>query len=183
MKIYIPEHLKKLEIIDQLEKLLIEYSSNYYVDSSNSFDDYLYSLKNDPVKKFLSLCIPKDSINENEQVYEDIINYLYRLFYSVKGTIKVFDYMKKYLNLEFDGDIIYTTRYVELKLKSISVSDENLFYESMKEFLDSLLYFHELNTSTDSIDLILSGTIDSYIGSGIITYKEYTSEIYEDNNS
>lgn len=179
MKVYIQPHLRKIEIVDQMYNMIQEYA-NYYVESVNSFSDYYYfDLKNDPVKKFLKLCISEDSIKEGQE-YEEVINYLSRLFYSVKGTVKVFDYMKQYLGLEFEGDIVYTTKYIEFKLAEISISDENLFYESMRDFLDALLYFRELRSSIDSVDLVLSGEISSSIGSGIVVYNKFIATPYED---
>lgn len=176
MKIYIQPHLKKIEVIDQLEKMVRGYS-DYYVENVNSFADYYYyDLKNDPVKKFLRLCIQTVS---GDQDYEEVINYLSRLFYSVKGTVKVFDYMKQFLGLKFEGDIVYTTKYIEFKLSEISLTDENLFYESLQEFLEALLYFQELRSSIDSVDLVLGGEIISSVGSGIIGYNKFTATPYE----
>lgn len=182
MKVFIPSHLKKIEVINQMAKMIQEYSTNYYEGGSNSFDDYYYSLRNDPVKKFLNLCISEDNIGK-DQNYEDVINYLSRMFYSVKGTIKVFDYMKSFLGLKFEGDIIYTTKYIEFTLTEISLSDENLFYESLKGFLDALLYYQELRTNIGIINLILTGDIDNYVGSNLTCYNKFTAEpFYEDNN-
>lgn len=182
MKVYIPSHLRKIEIIDQMARMIQEYSNHYYENNYDSFDDYYYSLKNDPVKKFLNICISEDDIS-SDQDYEDVINYLSRLFYSVKGTIKVFDYMKSFLGLKFEGEIIYTTKYIEFTLSEVSLSDENLFYESLKDFLDSLLYYQELKTNIGNINLILTGDIDNYVGSNITCYNELIAEpFYEDNN-
>lgn len=181
MKLYIPSHLRKIEIIDQMAKMIQEYSTNYYESTTDSFDDYYYSLRTDPVKKFLNLCIPEDSIDESQD-YEDVINYLSRLFYSVKGTVKVFDYMRSFLNLGFEGDIVYTTRYIEFNLTNITLSDENLFYESMRDFLNALLYFQELRVNIGTINLILTGNIDNFVGSNLTCYNEFIAEPYYENN-
>ena len=180
MKIYIPEHLRNLPIVDQMYKLIVGYE-NYYEENPDSFDDYYYNLKNDPVKRFLYLTIPEDSLNLGDsQNYEDIINYISRLFYSVKGTVKVFDYMKKYLNLQFDGEIEYTVRYIKFKLTSISVQNENLFYESLKDFLNALLYFQEMGINLDNVDLVIKGNISNSVGSNIEYFKEFSADIYKD---
>lgn len=182
MKVYIPSHLRKIEIVDQMARMIQEYSTNYYVSNTDSFDDYYYSLRNDPVKKFLNLCISEDSIG-GDQNYEDVINYLSRLFYSVKGTIKVFDYMRSFLNLKFEGDIVYTTKYIEFNLADITLSDENLFYESMRDFLEALLYFQELRVNIGTVNLILTGNIDNFVGSNLTCYNEFVAEpYYEDGN-
>lgn len=181
MKIYIPDHLKSLKIIEQMDQMIKEYSSKYYTSNSDSFNDYYYSLMSDPVKKFVSLCISKDSINESQD-YEEVINYISKLFYSVKGTIKVFDYMKTYLGLVFEGDLVYSTQYIEFKLSDLTLSDENLFYESLTDFLDALLYYRELRINIDSIDLDLTGDINNFIGATINKFNEITAIPYEDNN-
>lgn len=175
MKVYIPSHLRNIEIVDQMAKMIQEYSTNYYEQSTDSFGDYYYSLKNDPVNKFLNLCISEDDIT-GDQTYEDVINYLSRLFYSVKGTIKVFDYMKSFLGLKFEGDIIYTTELIEFNLSEVTISDENLFYESLKNFLDALLYYQRLETNIGTTNLVLTGNISNYIGSNLICYNEFVAE-------
>ena len=182
MKVYIPSHLRKIEIIDQLAKMIQEYSTKYYESNSDSFDNYYYDLKNDPVKKFLNLCIPENSI-AGDQDYEEVINYLAKLFYSVKGTIKVFDYMKSFLNLKFDGDIVYTTNNIEFSISEISLNDENQFYESLRDFLDALLYYRNLETNIDTINLILTGDIENYVGSNLTCYSKFTAEPYNENNN
>ena len=175
MKVYIPSHLRNIEIVDQMAKMIQEYSTNYYEQSTDSFGDYYYSLKNDPVSKFLNLCISEDDI-KGDQTYEDVINYLSRLFYSVKGTIKVFDYMKSFLGLKFEGDIIYTTELIEFNLSEVTISDENLFYESLKDFLDALLYYQRLETNIGTTNLVLTGNFSNYIGSNLICYNEFVAE-------
>lgn len=176
MKVYIPNHLKNLTIIDQLSKLIQGYSE-YYEETYNSFDDYYYSLRNDPVKKFISICIP--SLDNKDQSYEDVVNYISRLFYSVKGTIKVFEYMKNYLGLVFEGDLVYTTKYIKFKLGELTLSDENLFYESLESFLNSLLYFQKLEILSDSINLVLKGEINNYVGVELDSFNKFNADIYE----
>jgi len=178
MKIHVPIHLRKIEVIDQMCKMIEEYGENFYIDTTDSFENYYYYLKLDPVKRFLNLCISRSDLYSGQD-YEVVINYLSRLFYSVKGTIKVFEYMRRYLGLNFEGDIIYTTKYIEFKLSDISLTDEKMFYQYLKEFLDALLYFQELRIIIDAVNLVLSGNINNYVYSGITCYNEITAEIYE----
>lgn len=182
MKIFVPNHLRRIEILDQMVRMIQEYSSKYYEESSDSFGDYYYSLKNDPVNKFLTLCIPESSIG-GDQTYEEVITYLSRLFYSVKGTVKVFEYMKTYLGLSFEGDIIYTTDYIEFNLKDVSLSDENLFYESLKNFLDALMYYKELRTNIGTVNLVLTGNITNFVGTNLECYNQFVAEQYNENSN
>ena len=137
MKIYIPEHLRKIDIINQLYLMINEYSITYGSNNQygqTSLSDYQKSLSSDPVKNFIKLCISETNIREDED-YEEVINYLSKLFYSVKGTIKVFEYMSKFLELDLDGDIIFDSKEVTINFKSLNVSNESLFYNSLKIFI------------------------------------------------
>lgn len=173
MKIYIPAHLKNLEVINKLSKMITEYSENYYEESQESFSDFYSSLNSDPVKKFLSMRITE--VPEGQSL-NNIITYISRLFYSVKGTNKVFDYMKKYLNLNIVGDIIYTTKYIEFTISDIDLTDESNFSETLKNFLEALLYFEELRLNIPTVSLNIQGKFDNYFDSKVVTYKKYKSE-------
>lgn len=180
MKIYIPEHLRKLDIIDQLYLMISEYSSIYADDNINqtSLSDYQKTLISDPVKNFIRLCINKEDIRDDED-YEEVINYLSKLFYSVKGTIKVFEYMSKFLNLDLDGDIIFDSKEITINFKSLNVSNESLFFNSLRLFLDSLICYIKLNTNISSINLTVEGEFINYVGGNIRSYKNIITELYE----
>ena len=45
MKIFIPKNLTNIEIISQLKKMIDGYAE-YYEETSGSFDNYYYYLKN-----------------------------------------------------------------------------------------------------------------------------------------
>ena len=182
MKIYIPEHLRNVEIIDQLYRMIElyekEYSSKNIIQSS--FDDYYTYFGSDPVKNFLRLCISKSDLQE-DQDYNEVINYLSKLFYSVKGTIQVFNYMLQYLPLEFDGEIIYDSKEITINFKKLSVENENLFYNLLRKFLDALIYYTKLNTniSFGSVDLTIKSTFQNYIGTNLKSYNKTTVMPYE----
>lgn len=178
MKIYVPKHLQKIGVIKQLCALIDEYSKNYYKEEANSFDDYRYCLKLDPVRRFISLCIPEEKMNLGDQSYEEVTNYIYKMFYSVKGTTKVFEYMTKYLNLVFDGEVVYNTKYVEFSIKDLEVTDENLFYEYLEEFLDALLYFDVFYNDAKTINLVIANEIENSISFGDAVYTNTEIKIY-----
>lgn len=184
MKIYIPDHLYKLNIFDQLAKLIVEYSKNHYEIIYDSFSDYNESLKIDPVKKFLDLIVTQESLGENQEK-ESVVNYLSRLFYSVKGTLKIFEYMENYLKILSIKDINYTTNYLEIKLSSdLVLLNESQFITLFKDFLNELLYFQNIEINVDSINLSLKGDINTYLGTNLSSYKKYTVTIeYEDYNN
>lgn len=154
-----------------------------YVDNTiDTFNNYYYYLNTDPVNKFLHFCIlesdwSKDHPNED---YESVISYVSRLFYSVKGTCKVFEFMKKYLNLKIT-DIVYTVQNLSFTIEEIELSDidEKVFYDSLIDFLEALLYFGKADIKIELIKLKLSNTLHNYTGANIVTYKEYTTVEYE----
>lgn len=187
MNIYIPKHIRKIGVVDKMCQLIQYYSSSPYAVSSNdSFSNYYSYLGIDPVIRFLHICIPrsdfyKDNKHSNED-YDSAIVYISRLFYSTKGTNKIFDYMQKYLNLEIT-EIRYTVKTLSFEIAEIDLFDidENIYYDSLLDFLNALLYFGDgenLTIKIKKINLWLSNKLQNYIGERTITYKEYTTEEY-----
>lgn len=160
-----------------IEEYDTEYSSEVI---QSSFDDYYTYYGSDPVKNFLKLCIQKSDIPENQN-YNEVINYLSKLFYSVKGTIQVFNYMIQYLPLNFDGEIIYDSKEITVNFSSLSVENENLFYDLLKKFLDALIYYTKLNTNigSGSINLIIKSKFQNYVGANLRSYNKMTVMPYE----
>ena len=66
MKIYIPKHIRSLPIIDNLRRMMSEYSKRKTErgEDIDSFSGYKDSLKVDPVYKFLSLVFPEGGTTE-----------------------------------------------------------------------------------------------------------------------
>ena len=92
MRIHIPKHFERFEVISQLKELLTEYAKGGITnDGENSFESYFYQNSLDPVKKFLMLCIPKDKIGEAD--YDTVINYYTSKFFSFRGTLKIFEFI------------------------------------------------------------------------------------------
>lgn len=176
MKIYIPQHLKQLEIIDTLSKMILEYGK-YWSGEMNSFSDFYSYLKKDPVQKFLSSCLNTATLAPGQDP-EVVLTYITKLFYSVKGTSKVFDYMKKYLGLNISGDIIYNPELTEIVISSIELDDESTFIESFQEFLKALLIFKDIQISIPEINLVLQDSINSTVGGQAVTYKVTLSRVF-----
>lgn len=175
MNIYIPQYLRSIPVVDQLYRMILGYSKIYQPDT-NSFDSWRLSLTSDPVDVFVRMCVKEDEFiaTHKDQDYEVVINYLVKLFYSVKGTSKVFEYMKKYLNLSIVGDIIYTVKTVEITFQDLSVTDEEMFYTSLINFLNSLIIFEEVRTNIGTIKLDIRDDITKYLQADLIPYKNYT---------
>jgi hypothetical protein len=173
LNVYIPVHLRKIKVIDQLAKLLYEYENNPEYkgeEVDDSFESYNSYLANDPVKTFIKFCLPEYTVGDE---YDDVINYLTHLFYSVKGTIKVIEFMKKYLNLELGEDFFYSPKKLRLSFKNLNTLNDALFFDLLKEFLNALLYFNSsvINTTTGEFDL--NDDIKNKVSTKIITYKVF----------
>jgi hypothetical protein len=173
LNVYIPVHLRNnIKIINQLYKLLYEYENNpayNEVEVDDSFESYNSYLANDPVKTFVKFCLPVESVKVGE--YETTINYITHLFYSVKGTVKVIEYMKSYLNLKLNDDFFYSPKKIRLSFKELNTLNDTLFYDLLKNFLNALLYFNAAIVSTATGDFYLGENIKNVVGNKIITYK------------
>lgn len=184
MNIYIPKHIRKIGVVSKMCELIEKYSeSGMYVDNTiDSFNNYFYYLKTDPVNRFLNICIPESewkTTHPNEE-YSACIEYLSRLFYSIKGTYQVLEFMKDYLGLQVT-DIKYTVQELSFTIKEIELTDidESVFYESLIDFLEALLYFRNVKIKIELIKLNLGNTLKNYTGANIVTYKEYTTVRYD----
>lgn len=175
MKIYIPRHLLKLPLINQMAQLITEYAKDI-TEGEEWQDNWL--MRNDPVLKFLYICIGPESIKD-EQDRDSIISYLARLFYSVKGTLKVFEYMKKYLGLKIDGDIAYNVNEISLTVLDVNQTNEENFAESLSNFLKALIYFKDIRLSMGGVDLDIESSISNNVGGSSLTFKIFQPVIYD----
>ena len=144
MRIHIPSHLEKFEIISQLKKILIEYSKGgLTTDGSDSFESYFYERSLDPVRKFLMLCISKDRIGEAD--YETLINYYTSKFFSLRGTLKIFDLLEETKKILGISIINYSYSVISLTIDfgEVETFDMNLFNTSASEFFKALLYYQD----------------------------------------
>ena len=163
MIIYIPKHIRNIGVVNTMCELIEGYNGSVY---ESNFNNYYYYLNTDPVNRFLHICISESDIG-NEEKYNNVINYISKLFYSVKGTLKVFDFMKKYLGLRIkDDNIFYNVRELRFTIEEVTLSeiDENIYYEALIDFLEALLYFGSASITIDLINLNISNTLKNYTG-------------------
>lgn len=172
MKLYIPKHLYGLTIIEQLAKLVSAYQGQ------RKDSDLEGVMKNtDPVRKFIMMRIDPDQsiFIAGSQNYADVVNYLTALFYSVKGTQKVLEYMKKYLGFQ-DKEIIYDAKTISIFPTGVSLGDETLYYDTLGGFLSELLYFEDFKTDIGSTKLLINHKVVSRIhaDADVHCYKKIT---------
>lgn len=168
MKIYIPPHIRELGIVKDLCAMIIGYSEILATenDSKNSLDYYYYykTLDYDSVKSFVGICKHLNNSSEDENTSEDEItleneiNYITNLFYTVKGTIKVFDFLKLYLNFEFTYEYRINSNELSISLSENTYNrffkpDEELFKDRFENFLKAVLYIKNLNIGIREVEL------------------------------
>ena len=174
MKIYIPSHLRKIGLIDMMYQMISHYTT-LLESSEDSFDDYHYILKIDPVRKFLNLVYPN---SWPEEIKEETITYLSSMFYSVKGTFKVLDYLVNYgilsgwTNKDVTSQISYSSRKVSISIALVT-QDEKLFCEYLEQFLCALLYFDELEISIEKIETEVNDRSTTSINHKASFYQYY----------
>lgn len=185
MRIHIPSHLEKFEIISQLKKILVEYSKGgLTTDGSNSFESYFYERSLDPVRKFLMLCISEDRIGEAD--YETLINYYTTKFFSLRGTLKIFDLLEEIKKILGITIINYSYSVISLTVDfgEVETFDMNLFNTSASEFFKALLYYQDYIDTIKTLKLNLVSDINITLSGGLVAYTEHevTKEVLEDEN-
>lgn len=158
MKIFIPKHLRNLVVVNQLAEMISAYNriKRENTEVLENMEGINQEKSLDPVKKFIYMRVsPGNSIfTEGSQNYADVINYLTALFYSVKGTQKVLEYMKKFLGFT-DKEVIYDVKSISIFPANFELGDERLYYEALFGFLEELLYFEDFKTDLGPINLLI----------------------------
>ena len=171
MRIYIPQHLRNLGIFRDLGRMIEEYESNYQ-EPVSSFTDYQNYMKIDPVLRFIGFCVKKKD-EQTEEEYQAILEYIMRLFYSVRGTRRVLDYIERYLGIKFIGEPVYTVKTLSFSIANQTEwYDVSLFNSYLLDFLSTLLYYESISYKVD-LNLEITETKDLYMGIGLKTYKIY----------
>ena len=154
MVIFIPSHLEKnIPIVNQMSSMINEYTEKYGNDDSlGSFDYYYSHYSIDPLKRFIELCLNKDDYIDNgtedvENSYSDVVNYLVKKFYSVKGTALVFEYMERYLNFSFVSGYKYSISGVEFTISYVKTTDLSIYIKT----LDNKIKLSDLGKYLDTL--------------------------------
>lgn len=165
MKIFIKKYLRQIPIIDQFCNMINQYIVDYPDDDSDLYEMFREQLKGDTVKNFLNFVTSGSD--------EQIINYLSALFYSVKGTCKVLDYLTEYELLE-DTTISYTTQNLSITMNSLPENlDRELFCNYLEKFLNTLLYFESLTINIGEISVKVDEKTTTSLNHGEAFYQYY----------
>jgi hypothetical protein len=177
MRIHIPKHFERFEIITQLKELLTEYAKGGVTnDGVDSFESYFYQSSLDPVKKFLMLCISEDRLGDAD--YDSVINYYTSKAFSFRGTLKIFEFLdeiKDILGVKIKS-YSYTVTSLEVEFEEVKTFDMNLFTSSVSGFFQALLYYQEYLDIIDFLRLDLVSNINIVLSGGLISYNKYKIE-------
>lgn len=199
MNIFIPKYLReRVKIIDQLYNMIRAYYEEYsQTKEEDSFDQFRFSRRNDYVVRFLDYVIPTKYITaevngetitvEDKTTRETALNYLSKLFYSVKGTYKVLDYLIDYDILNADEnwwnlnnlnnnkvDISYTARSIDIKVDKLPDGlDRELYCDYLEKFLCALLYFEFLTINIGKMSTSMSEKTEVYLNRGQSFYQAF----------
>ena len=156
-------HLMEVPVIKQMVELYTRYRSSYSSSGSlGSFKYYYTSQGLDPVRDFVETNL-YERIKDIPD-YENIIDYVTAMFYSVKGTLKVFDYMGRFFNdsLEVAGDKLYNGENLTINLVlENSLYNTVEFVEGLRDFLSSLLWIGD--PGDDNINITINDGSDEEI--------------------
>lgn len=181
-KIFIPQHLKKLPVISDFYKLLDAYETENPLNTINTYlagnaEEVITRKKEDPVYYFIWYTIEKEYNGVSLGYLNNIVTYLTKLFYSVKGTRKVFEYMESRLFLSFsshpdfeDGNIVFQLDNVA----EFSDSASTNFNQALINFLNRLLYFRKSQNTYDTVKIEINETFNYSIQGDLIPYKIFT---------
>lgn len=181
MKIYVPPHLRDIKIVDQMCKMIEEYNSTdesgnyvYFKPESDPFSDYQNSLSSDLVKRFVDLCISSNFPDTPN--LKDVVNYVTRIFYSTRGTLRIFDYMTDYLGLEFKNDFTYTVKVLRFSLLPSPVTSSLLFDQYLRDFLGKLLYYQNIDIDLGKVTITLISNLENKAAPSLTSYKRFSAD-------
>lgn len=188
MRIHIPVHLEKFEIVSQLKKLLVEYSKGGLTENGvDNFESYFYEQSLDAVRRFLMLCITEDRIGSAN--YDSLIDYYTSKFFSFRGTLRIFELLDEIsdilgVTLDKDHPYEYDVNHLVVNFDRVETFDMNLFTSSVLRFFESLLYFQDYVDTIQTLQLDIVCDLNVALLGGMACYTEYIvgEEVLEDEN-
>lgn len=154
MKLNLTKNLRSIPLLNAMEQMLLKYESNL---DEVTLEQVTY----DAVKQFIEIT----------HMETQNIDYLTQLFYSSKGTILVMEYMQKFLNMELTYE--YDGESLDLDIIMITTSDPTDVYNKLYLFLNTLLYFHEIDLIFQELKYIIIGTLKEKIDVNEFVYNEF----------
>jgi hypothetical protein len=163
MRITIPNHLRNIEVINQMYSMLSSYAKDYGNDVNSNFD-ILDNRAYDYIYEFLKIVLPENDEPTNR--------YLANLFYKCKGTTKVFDYLEDYMGLVYEDKPEYNIDRLVIKFESVTGTNLLNFVPALTNFLNALLYFNDLKIAIDKFKLCITSNISNRSSNMCVYYKD-----------
>jgi len=119
------------------------------------------------------------------QTRRNYISYLKRMFYSVKGTYKVLDFILDYdlfqtskgkdlQEPDISTKISYSARSIEIVIEDLPAElDRDIFCEYLERFLCALLYFESLKITINNTKVIIEDDTTVSLNHGEIFFRYY----------
>lgn len=167
--LYIPSHLKKLEIIDNFAKMIDEYDKRYskgIVLPNPALVNLEYSIKEDPVKKFIYNYLPDLGEGQNKL---EVVNYISHLLYCSKGTSNIFEILK--IKMDLDMVTKFKNSQIILEIKNVISSDITNYKVELENALSRLLYFNRMDVRVKETNITLDNKFEYYIRGNIHCYS------------
>lgn len=171
LKLKIPENLLSIPVVSQMKLMW-----DFYEESLGQENNNISTISNEElngIKAFIDKCLEDESLIASDEETVNVANYLVKLFYSLKGTPKVFEYMKNYLGIDFSEDPVYKDFSISMKIGEIETTEISAYFKLLCKFIRDLLYYYELSIIIDTVNLFISSNLTSNIGAGVVTYKEF----------
>ena len=167
--LYIPPHLRKLEIIDNFARMVEEYDkqSPGIVLPVPSRVNLEYSIKEDPVKKFVYNGLEGVDLGKHQDRAE-VTNYISHLLYCSKGTSNVFELLKTKMALNLKS--IFKNSQIILQIKNVISSDIANYKAELEQALSRLLYFNRIDVRVIETKITLDNKFEYYIQGNIHNY-------------
>lgn len=163
MTIRFPSHLTNIELVNQMYKMMSEFLANHALNIETDLEvldqkayDYVYDL--------IKVIFPDNDDPTNR--------YLANMFYECKGTTKIFELIEKYLGLVYKDDPFYNIDKLRLNFHSVSGSNINNFKPALTNFINALMYFHDLEIILNIFNLNITSDMSNRSSNMCICYKE-----------
>ena len=81
--------------------------------------------------------------------------------------------MKDFLVLVFLNEPIYNNSNIVLQISEIKISNISIWSEALKDFLDALLYYDQIQMTIENLRLQIQDTLEGSVGSSLILFKKF----------
>ena len=137
LKLKIPENLLSIPVVSQMKLMW-----DFYEESLGQENNNISTISNEElngIKAFIDKCLEDESLIASDEEIINVANYLVKLFYSLKGTPKVFEYMKnRFKGIDEFKDC--TKHFSREKLRFPDDSDFELLLQILTGILKNALF-------------------------------------------